>query len=77
MIEHPSVSKRHARIAASVGDAYTLQDLESSNGTYVNGKRIGETKLEDGFEVRFGRANFVYRAQRAHYSNGANHGATA
>lgn len=76
VIEHPSVSKRHARLAASEGASYTLQDLESSNGTYVNGKRIGETRLEDGFEVRFGRANFVYRAQRAHYSNGAN-GATA
>ncbi|MGE0887105.1 MAG: PrsW family glutamic-type intramembrane protease [Blastocatellales bacterium] len=63
VIEHPSVSKRHARIRAE-NDQYALIDLESSNGTFVNGKRISETRLEDGCEVRFGRAHFVYRAQR-------------
>ncbi len=63
VIEHPSVSKRHARILAE-NDEYALYDLESSNGTFVNGKRITETRLEDGCEVRFGRAHFVYRAQR-------------
>jgi RsiW-degrading membrane proteinase PrsW (M82 family) len=65
VIEHPSVSKRHARITVNGDEAYALVDLGSSNGTYVNGKRISEAQLEDGYEVRFGRANFVYRAQRA------------
>ncbi len=64
VIEHPSVSKRHAKLMA-VEDAYTLYDLESSNGTFVNGKRVKETKLADGSAVRFGRAQFVYRAQTA------------
>jgi protease PrsW len=64
VIEHPSVSKRHAKLMA-VEDAYTLYDLESSNGTFVNGKRVKETKLADGCAVRFGRAQFVYRAQTA------------
>ena len=62
VIEHPSVSKRHAKLMA-MEDAYTLYDLESSNGTFVNGKRVKETKLADGCAVRFGRAQFVYRAQ--------------
>jgi RsiW-degrading membrane proteinase PrsW (M82 family) len=62
VIEHPSVSKRHARLVAE-DDVYALYDLGSSNGTFVNGKRITETVLEDGCEVRFGRAHFVYRAQ--------------
>jgi RsiW-degrading membrane proteinase PrsW (M82 family) len=56
VIEHPSVSKRHAKLMA-MEDAYTLYDLESSNGTFVNGKRVKETKLADGC------AQFVYRAQ--------------
>jgi protease PrsW len=64
VIEHPSVSKRHARLVAE-DDQYALYDLGSSNGTFVNGKRVLGTKLEDGCEVRFGRAHFVYRAQRA------------
>src|SRR5215813_524842 len=62
VIEHPSVSKHHAKLVAQ-DDQYALYDLESSNGTFVNGKRIKETKLADGCEVRFGRAHFVYRAQ--------------
>ncbi len=63
VIEHPSVSKRHARVVAE-DDQYSLCDLGSSNGTFVNGKRIKEITLRDGSEVRFGRAHFVYRAQR-------------
>ena len=62
VIEHPSVSKRHAKLMA-MEDEYTLYDLESSNGTFVNGKRVTETKLADGCAVRFGRAQYVYRAQ--------------
>src|SRR5262245_30621522 len=62
VIEHPSVSKHHAKLVAEEDD-YALYDLDSSNGTFVNGKRVKETRLEDGCEVRFGRAHFVYRAQ--------------
>ena len=61
VIEHPSVSKRHARVVTD-DEQCSLFDLGSSNGTFVNGKRVTETKLEDGCEVRFGRANYVYRA---------------
>lgn len=67
VIEHPSVSKRHARVVAE-DEEYALYDLGSSNGTFVNGKRINETRLEDGCEVRFGRAHFIYRAQHSPFS---------
>lgn len=63
VIEHPSVSKRHARLIVEE-DQYLLFDLDSSNGTFVNGKRIKEARLDDGCEVRFGRANFIYRSRR-------------
>jgi hypothetical protein len=63
VIDHPSVSKRHARVVAGDG-GYALRDLGSSNGTFINGKRISKAKLEDGCEVRFGRAHFVYRAPK-------------
>jgi RsiW-degrading membrane proteinase PrsW (M82 family) len=64
VIEHPSVSKRHARIVIEDND-YALYDLGSSNGTFVNGKRIKEMKLQDGCEVRFGRAHYVYRSHKS------------
>ncbi|MGH9840541.1 MAG: PrsW family glutamic-type intramembrane protease [Blastocatellia bacterium] len=62
VIEHPSVSKRHARVVAE-DDIYSVYDLGSSNGTFVNGKRITDARLDDGCEVRFGRAHFTYRAR--------------
>jgi hypothetical protein len=71
VIEHPSVSKRHARVVAE-DDQYALYDLGSSNGTFVDGKRVKETRLQDGCEVRFGRAHYVYRAQRSTNDQSAN-----
>lgn len=50
-----SVSDLHFRIAAS-GDALTIQDLGSTNGTFVNDRRIqGITTLVAGDTVRIGR----------------------
>lgn len=63
VIANPSVSKRHARVVAKNG-SYALYDLGSSNGTFINGKRVIEAELQDGCEVRFGRATFVFRAHR-------------
>lgn len=63
VIEHPSVSKRHARLIADSA-SYALHDLGSINGTFVNGRRIAQAPLEDGCEVRFGQARFVYRRGR-------------
>lgn len=60
VIEHPSVSRRHARIAAT-RNGYELIDLNSSNGTFVNGERIRQTLLLNGCEVRFGSVSFFYR----------------
>jgi RsiW-degrading membrane proteinase PrsW (M82 family) len=60
VVEHPSVSKRHARLVAEAA-AFAVHDLGSANGTFINGRRIKTAQLEDGCEVRFGRASFVYR----------------
>jgi phosphatidylserine/phosphatidylglycerophosphate/cardiolipin synthase-like enzyme len=40
-VHHSSVSRWHARIAVT-GDQCTLEDLGSHNGTYLNGRQIGE-----------------------------------
>jgi DNA-binding winged helix-turn-helix (wHTH) protein len=60
-IDHPSVSRRHARIVVAGGKA-TLEDLESKNGTHLNGKRIDRrAALSDGDEVRIGPEVMVFR----------------
>ena len=52
----PDVSSKHAEIRV-VGDTVTLKDLESTNGTYVNGQRVvGARELSVGDVVAFGDA---------------------
>lgn len=56
VISTPAVSRRHARVMME-GDGYAIEDLGSSNGTFVNGDRlIGRRKLQHGDEVRLGQA---------------------
>lgn len=48
------VSGRHAEIRAT-NDGYEIHDSGSTNGTYVNGKKVsGSTRLNDGDKVKFG-----------------------
>jgi hypothetical protein len=58
-INKPEVSRKHARI--SLGDnGYVLSDLKSGNGTYVNGDRITEWKLNEGDRIEIGGVILVY-----------------
>ncbi len=51
----PDASSRHAEIRVA-GDRATIHDLESTNGTFVNGQRVaGERALFDGDLMSFGR----------------------
>ncbi len=55
-IDDPSVSRRHVYLTVGSGKIL-LQDLESSNGTFVNEKRVyGQTELADGDGLRLGDA---------------------
>jgi len=46
------LSRRHAELTVKEGMLY-IRDLNSSNGTYLNGKRIGEAHVKRGDELRF------------------------
>jgi hypothetical protein len=52
VIEDSSISLMHAKITRKNGD-FLLKDLNSTNGTSVNGQTIGEVKLRDLDRVRF------------------------
>jgi diguanylate cyclase (GGDEF)-like protein len=45
------VSQRHARVVTSPGGAVFIEDLGSTNGTYVNGEKVMRRALRDGDEV--------------------------
>lgn len=46
-IDAPTVSRRHARLVFRDG-GWILQDLKSSNGTLVNGRRVGRCRISPG-----------------------------
>lgn len=54
-----SISRFHARID-SRGDYYILQDLNSSNGCYVNGEKITQLAIHNGDQVTFGNIDFDF-----------------
>lgn len=55
-----TVSRRHATISRRLG-RFVLTDLGSTNGCYINGRRISRaTALKRGDEVRFGSARFGF-----------------
>ena len=57
----PEVSRQHARIELA-GPGYRLQDLGSTNGTLVNGRRIaGSVTLADGDTIEVGRSRLRFR----------------
>lgn len=60
-VQRPSVSRQHA-IVCSGPTGFTIRDLRSQNGTYINGERItAEQPLQDGDRVTFGDAEFVFQ----------------
>ena len=52
------VSRQHCEIAVG-DDQVIVRDLGSSNGTYVNGKRVAESKLNAGDRLEVGPVVFV------------------
>jgi len=55
VVEDPEVSRRHAVLRPS-GGSVIVEDLDSTNGTFVNGERIrGPIKVGPGDQVRVGR----------------------
>jgi len=57
------VSRRHAKISSTDAEVY-IQDMGSTNGTFVNGERITSQHLADGDRVNVGRTALTYRAGR-------------
>jgi pSer/pThr/pTyr-binding forkhead associated (FHA) protein len=58
VISDKSVSRYHATISLENG-RYVVRDLESQNGTWVSGRRVGSVQLADGDRIRFGDAELA------------------
>jgi len=58
-LDDVTVSRRHAEVIRE-GDSFTIRDLGSLNGTYVNRKRIESAVLEDDDEVQIGKYRLTF-----------------
>lgn len=63
-IDHPTVSSRHARIYTYLTVSY-IEDLKSTNGTFINGKRIDKHVLHPGDVIVLGEYQIVFDVRRA------------
>jgi pSer/pThr/pTyr-binding forkhead associated (FHA) protein len=52
-INDPTVSRQHAHIKRRE-EGYTVYDLKSLNGLFVNGKKVSKSLLKDGDEIQLG-----------------------
>ncbi|MDN6487781.1 MAG: FHA domain-containing protein, partial [Ancrocorticia sp.] len=59
-----TVSRRHAQFLRD-GNAFTVRDSGSLNGTYVNRERIDEVPLRNGDEVQIGKYRLSFYASKA------------
>ena len=60
LLDDVSVSRHHALFTRTASGRVTLRDLNSLNGTYVNGTRVEETTLHSADEVQIGKYKLVF-----------------
>jgi two-component system, cell cycle response regulator len=59
LLDRESASRQHAELRRDARGHWVVTDLDSTNGTFVNERRITEVTLEDGDQLRFG--DVVYK----------------
>lgn len=60
LLDDVSVSRNHAVFTRTVSGRVTIRDLNSLNGTYVNGNRVEEVTLRAADEVQIGKFKLVF-----------------
>jgi pSer/pThr/pTyr-binding forkhead associated (FHA) protein len=65
ILDNESVSRQHAKVKAAKGkkerQQYSIWDLASANGTFVNNKQVVKKALKDGDEIKIGRTTLVFK----------------
>ena len=59
IVDAPLVSRVHCRLTPIEDGGLEILDLESTNGTYVNGKRVEAAALSPGDRIGVGRVELV------------------
>lgn len=59
IVDAALVSRVHCRLFADTSDQLVVEDLESTNGTRVNGRKIERSVLREGDTLSVGRVDFL------------------
>lgn len=59
IVDAPLVSRCHCRLHVEEGGRLEVEDLGSTNGTFVNGRRVERVSLAPGDHLRIGRAELT------------------
>ena len=59
IVDAALVSRVHCRFTALADGSLELRDLDSTNGTFVNGKRVESARLASGDRMQIGRVELV------------------
>jgi len=60
-VDAPMVSRLHCRLTLDAMDRLALEDLGSTNGTWVNEKKVKHAPLSAGDVIKVGRVVFAVR----------------
>ena len=63
VVDAALVSRVHCRFTLSEANELELEDLGSTNGTFVNGHKVLKTMLSNGDKLTIGRVEFVVNAE--------------
>lgn len=63
VVRDSDVSRRHSIIEVFDAQQVYLRDLNSTNGSYVNGKRVSSVRLRNGDQIRLGRCLIRFSAR--------------
>ncbi|WP_372495871.1 FHA domain-containing protein [Kitasatospora humi] len=66
-LDDVTVSRRHVEFRRQPGGGFSVADVGSLNGTYVNREAIDEVALNNGDEVQIGKYRLVFFAGPQHY----------
>lgn len=73
----PSISRLHARLNADSSGRVFLEDLNASNGTYINGQRVSTAEVRPGDMIRLGHQDILFEGapgdQRGYPRNSSSH----
>jgi pSer/pThr/pTyr-binding forkhead associated (FHA) protein len=61
VVDDPTISEKHLELLFTPGRPVTLKDLNSTNGTFLNGDRVKQTALNEDDVIQIGHSHLRFK----------------